>query len=60
MWEERSCRQVRQWQHWGSGCYQYKCVDGRIHIIVSIVNTNKNMFFVHVNNIETLKFELTS
>ena len=19
MWEERSCHQVRQWQHWGSG-----------------------------------------
>lgn len=22
MWEERTCHQVRQWQHWGSGCYQ--------------------------------------
>jgi len=22
MWEERSCTQIRQWQHWGSGCYQ--------------------------------------
>ena len=21
MWEERTCTQVRQWQHWGSGCY---------------------------------------
>lgn len=36
MWEERSCRQVRQWQHWGSGCYRYKCEDGRLHIIVNI------------------------
>ena len=35
MWEERSCRQVRQWQHWGSGCYQYSCHAGRLHIIVS-------------------------
>ena len=24
MWEERSCLQVRQWQHWGSGCYQVR------------------------------------
>ena len=22
MWEERTCTQVRQWQHWGSGCYK--------------------------------------
>uniref|UniRef100_A0A8D8WJ44 Leishmanolysin-like peptidase n=3 Tax=Cacopsylla melanoneura TaxID=428564 RepID=A0A8D8WJ44_9HEMI len=35
MWEERSCRQVRQWQHWGSGCYEYKCQSGRLHIIVA-------------------------
>ncbi|XP_049813368.1 leishmanolysin-like peptidase [Schistocerca nitens] len=35
MWEERSCRQVRQWQHWGSGCYQYLCRGGRLHILVS-------------------------
>ncbi len=34
MWEERSCQQVRQWQHWGSGCYEYKCADGRLHILV--------------------------
>jgi leishmanolysin-like peptidase len=34
MWEERSCRQTREWQHWGSGCYNYKCEDGRLHIIV--------------------------
>lgn len=34
MWEERSCRQVRQWQHWGSGCYEYNCTDGRLQIIV--------------------------
>ena len=34
MWEERSCQQVRQWQHWGSGCYEYKCADGRLHIVV--------------------------
>lgn len=34
MWEERNCRQVRQWQHWGSGCYRYRCESGRLHIIV--------------------------
>lgn len=34
MWEERSCKQMRQWQHWGSGCYSYKCEGGRLHIIV--------------------------
>lgn len=34
MWEERTCRQVRQWQHWGSGCYEYACQAGRLHIIV--------------------------
>ncbi|XP_044018752.1 leishmanolysin-like peptidase isoform X2 [Aphidius gifuensis] len=35
MWEERTCKQARQWQHWGSGCYQYSCKHGRLHIIVS-------------------------
>lgn len=34
MWEERSCKHVRQWLHWGSGCYRYKCYEGRLHIIV--------------------------
>lgn len=36
MWEERSCKQMRQWQHWGSGCYAYKCENGRLHITVII------------------------
>ncbi|CAK9806829.1 Leishmanolysin-like peptidase [Anthophora quadrimaculata] len=35
MWEERTCKQARQWQHWGSGCYQYKCEAGRLHIVVA-------------------------
>ncbi|XP_014238873.1 leishmanolysin-like peptidase isoform X2 [Trichogramma pretiosum] len=35
MWEERTCKQVRQWQHWGSGCYRYKCEAGRLHIMVT-------------------------
>ena len=34
MWEERSCDQVRQWQHWGSGCYNFNCQDGRLEILV--------------------------
>ena len=37
MWEERTCKQVRQWQHWGSGCYQYKCEAGRLHIMVNFI-----------------------
>lgn len=35
MWEERSCTQSREWQHWGSGCYKFKCKLGRLHIIVN-------------------------
>lgn len=35
MWEERSCKQTREWQHWGSGCYNYKCERGRLHILVA-------------------------
>jgi leishmanolysin-like peptidase len=35
MWEERTCRQVRMWQHWGSGCYQYTCSSGRLHVLVA-------------------------
>ncbi|CAH4033124.1 unnamed protein product [Pieris brassicae] len=34
VWEQKSCRQIREWQHWGSGCYKYKCDSGRLHIIV--------------------------
>ena len=37
MWEEKTCRLSRQWQHWGSGCYQYSCEDGRLNIIVSYI-----------------------
>ncbi|XP_033218855.1 leishmanolysin-like peptidase isoform X2 [Belonocnema kinseyi] len=35
MWVERTCKQAREWQHWGSGCYQYKCEAGRLHIVVA-------------------------
>ncbi|KAM3955153.1 leishmanolysin-like peptidase, invadolysin isoform 2-T2 [Aphomia sociella] len=34
VWEQKSCRQIREWQHWGSGCYKYKCESGRLHIMV--------------------------
>ncbi|CAH2065123.1 unnamed protein product, partial [Iphiclides podalirius] len=34
VWEQKSCRQIREWQHWGSGCYKYKCQSGRLHIMV--------------------------
>jgi len=43
MWEERSCHQVRQWQHWGSGCYEYKCRDGRLDVVV--LNHTYTCFF---------------
>lgn len=35
MWEERSCTQTREWQHFGSGCYTYSCKLGRLQIHVS-------------------------
>lgn len=35
MWEERSCKQTREWQHWGSGCYDFRCERGRIQVIVA-------------------------
>lgn len=34
MWKENSCKQSRQWQHWGSGCYRYRCENSRLHILV--------------------------
>ncbi|XP_072946899.1 leishmanolysin-like peptidase [Epargyreus clarus] len=34
VWEQKSCRQIREWQHWGSGCYKYQCDKGRLHIVV--------------------------
>ncbi|XP_053622576.1 leishmanolysin-like peptidase isoform X6 [Plodia interpunctella] len=34
VWEQKSCRQIREWQHWGSGCYKYKCERGRLHVVV--------------------------
>lgn len=39
MWEEQTCRQIRQWQHWGSGCYRYSCHNGRLHILVREVSS---------------------
>ncbi|XP_069364252.1 leishmanolysin-like peptidase [Maniola hyperantus] len=34
VWEQKSCRQIREWQHWGSGCYKYKCESGRLRVVV--------------------------
>ncbi|KAK9497719.1 hypothetical protein O3M35_004387 [Rhynocoris fuscipes] len=34
LWEERTCKQVRQWLHGGSGCYPYLCDNGLLHIII--------------------------
>ncbi|XP_014250550.1 leishmanolysin-like peptidase [Cimex lectularius] len=34
MWEEKSCKQSKQWQYWGSGCYRFTCDEGLLQIIV--------------------------
>ncbi|CAG0915170.1 unnamed protein product, partial [Notodromas monacha] len=33
-WVEKTCALKRHWEHWGSGCYQYLCFDGRLHVMV--------------------------
>ncbi|CAG0880548.1 unnamed protein product [Darwinula stevensoni] len=33
-WVERNCLLKRHWEHWGSGCYQYLCYDGHLHLMV--------------------------
>jgi leishmanolysin-like peptidase len=43
MWEEMNCQQVRQWQHWGSGCYNYLCKNGRLHI--EVLNNTFTCFY---------------
>ncbi|RWS31056.1 leishmanolysin-like peptidase [Leptotrombidium deliense] len=43
MWEEKTCSQVRQWQHWGSGCYKYTCISGRLHL--DIANNSYTCFY---------------
>lgn len=48
MWEERSCRQTREWQHWGSGCYEYKCLNGRLQILVSYY-LSRTICFPNIN-----------
>jgi len=35
--------QVRQWQHWGSGCYKYFCEAGRLHI--EVLNNTYTCFY---------------
>ncbi|XP_055338736.1 leishmanolysin-like peptidase [Paramacrobiotus metropolitanus] len=34
-WSERTCVLTRTWQHWGSGCYEHACQNGRLHVIVA-------------------------
>ncbi|GAB6031085.1 hypothetical protein CHUAL_007896 [Chamberlinius hualienensis] len=34
MWEEFSCTQHKVWQHWGSGCYETICSEGRLNLRV--------------------------
>ncbi|CAG9855098.1 unnamed protein product [Phyllotreta striolata] len=55
MWEEKSCRQMRQWQHWGSGCYAYRCENGRLHILVGnysyeCYHANQEIFIRIISN----------
>ncbi|KAL1492801.1 hypothetical protein ABEB36_010985 [Hypothenemus hampei] len=55
MWEEKSCRQLRQWMHWGSGCYSYRCLNGRLHILVGnysyeCYHANQEIFIRIINN----------
>ncbi|CAG2109264.1 unnamed protein product [Medioppia subpectinata] len=45
MWEERTCTQVRQWQHWGSGCYKYRCNEGLLHL--EIRNQSYTCFYAN-------------
>jgi len=33
-WQQKSCTMVKQWSRFGSGCYNYECVDGRLNILV--------------------------
>ena len=44
MWEERSCVQVRQWQHWGSGCYQYYCSNDN-RLVINVMGRNFTCFY---------------
>lgn len=46
MWEERNCYEIRQWQHWGSGCYQYRCFDGLVHVLIN----NQTFTCLHENH----------
>lgn len=45
MWDEKNCKQIRQWMHWGSGCYAYQCREGRLHVMV----TNYTYTCYHAN-----------
>jgi len=37
-WEQKSCTMLKQWTRYGSGCYKYKCTDGRLNIILRNVS----------------------
>ncbi|KAB7506187.1 Leishmanolysin-like peptidase [Armadillidium nasatum] len=50
-WVEKKCAKERQWQHWGSGCYQYSCTDGRLHIHVA----NNTYQCFHENQVIPIK-----
>ncbi|KAF2368611.1 Peptidase M8 leishmanolysin [Trinorchestia longiramus] len=50
-WTERTCHQMRTWQHWGSGCYEYVCRDSRVHIVVA----NRTFTCYHPNQVISIK-----
>lgn len=54
MWVERTCQEIRQWQHWGSGCYQYRCTeDGFLSIII------KNHTYICMFDNQEIKIQLS-
>lgn len=46
MWEERSCSQVRQWQHFGSGCYKVSYLRILFDILLNILS----LFFFKISS----------
>jgi len=35
LWDQESCSIIKQWHRYGAGCYDYRCKDGKVNIIVS-------------------------
>lgn len=37
-WNQKSCNAMKQWRRYGAGCYNYRCEEGRVHIVVRNVS----------------------